>query len=117
MDSRKCPTCGSENVPKLVADETCHEYGGPTLWDKCKDAFHDGRRYDVELENIVRRLAQSVIDASDEEIEEDARQAGVNLSTDATRLEVEYWKSRAKTAELKVLTFYEEIKNLGGSNG
>ena len=38
----KCPICGSGDkaIRKLVPDETCCEYGGPTLWDPCKDKWH-----------------------------------------------------------------------------
>jgi len=106
---RPC-TCGHGHADHCYSDGTLKPW-----CDQCSCKAYDERRYDLELKNVVRQLAQSVVDASDEEIQEDARQAGVNLATDATRLEVEYWKSRAKTAELKVLTFYEEIKKLGGA--
>jgi hypothetical protein len=39
----KCPTCDSNRpeLRKLVADDICHEYGGPTLYDPCQDKWHD----------------------------------------------------------------------------
>jgi hypothetical protein len=43
-------------------------------------------RYDLQLKAVVDALSRSTIDATDEEIEEDARLAGVDLDADAARL-------------------------------
>lgn len=41
--ARSCPNCESEDkaVRRLMPDETCCEYGGPTLWDPCDDPWHN----------------------------------------------------------------------------
>jgi len=40
-----CPTCASTDpkIKRLVADDSCHEYDGPTLWDPCTDSWHEGK--------------------------------------------------------------------------
>ena len=45
MTADTCPTCGSEKreLRKLVQDDTCLEYGGPSLWDRCTDDWHNQR--------------------------------------------------------------------------
>jgi hypothetical protein len=43
-------------------------------------------RYDLQCRNLIDALARSIVDATDEEIEEDARQAGVNLRDHAVEL-------------------------------
>lgn len=43
-------------------------------------------RYDLQLKALVDALSRSIIDATDEEIQEDARLAGVDLDADAAQL-------------------------------
>ena len=43
-------------------------------------------RYDLQFNAMVDALSQSIIDATDQEIQEDARLAGVDLNADAARL-------------------------------
>jgi hypothetical protein len=43
-------------------------------------------RYDLQFKNLVDALSRSIRDATDEEIQEDARLAGVDLDTNAARL-------------------------------
>ncbi len=43
-------------------------------------------RYDLQFKNLVDALSRSIIDATDEEIQEDARLAGVDLDANAAQL-------------------------------
>ena len=47
-------------------------------------------RYDSQLRNVVRHLSQSIIEATDEEIREDARQAGVDLQAHAADMKRQF---------------------------
>src|SRR6185312_3401490 len=64
-------------------------------------------RYDLQLRNIVRHLSQSIIAASDEEIREDARQAGVDLQAHAADMKTRF-ENIAKRLRLKKLAAAKE---------
>lgn len=64
-------------------------------------------RYDLQLRNVVRHLAQSIVEATDEEIREDARQAGVNLQAHAADMKHKF-QSIAKTMRQKKLVAAKE---------
>lgn len=49
-----------------------------------------------QLENIIDAIGQSIIDASDEEIAEDARLDGVDLTANADRLRAMFRKTLAE---------------------
>ena len=58
----------------------------------------------------------NLFDKGDVELRREAWQAGYDFAASETARLTEqrdYWESRAKTAELKVLTFHEAIVNLG----
>jgi hypothetical protein len=65
-------------------------------------------RYDLQLRNIVRHLSQSIIAASDEEIREDARQAGVDLQAHAADMKIRF-ENIAKRLRLKKLAAAKEL--------
>lgn len=64
-------------------------------------------RYDLQLRNVVRHLSQSIIEATDEEIREDARQAGVDLQAHAANMKRQF-ESIAKTMRQKKLVAAKE---------
>ena len=64
-------------------------------------------RYDLQLKNVVRHLSQSIIEATDEEIREDARQAGVDLQAHAADMKRQF-ESIAKTMRQKKLVVAKE---------
>jgi|SRR6185312_500601 len=59
-------------------------------------------RYDLQIRNVVRQLSQSIVDATDEEIREDALQAGVDLQTHAAAMKRQF-ENIAKTLRQKKL--------------
>jgi hypothetical protein len=64
-------------------------------------------RYDLQLRNVVRHLSQSIIEATDEEIREDSRQAGVDLQAHAADMKRQF-ESIAKTMRQKKLVAAKE---------
>jgi|HubBroStandDraft_2_1064218.scaffolds.fasta_scaffold350994_2 hypothetical protein len=64
-------------------------------------------RYDLQLKNVVRHLSQSIIEATDEEIREDARQAGVDLQAHAADMKRQF-ETIAKTMRQKKLVVAKE---------
>jgi hypothetical protein len=73
-------------------------------------------RYDLQLRNVVRHLSQSIIEATDEEIREDARQAGIDLQAHATdmkrRFEDIAKKSRQKKLRAAKEAYEIEVQKL-----
>jgi hypothetical protein len=64
-------------------------------------------RYDLQLINVVRHVSHSIIEASDEEIREDARQAGVDLQAHAADMKTRF-ADIAKRIRQKKLTAAKE---------
>lgn len=64
-------------------------------------------RYDLQLRNVVRHLSQSIIEATDEQIREDAQEAGVDLKAHAAHMKL-LFESIAKTARQKKLVAAKE---------
>jgi hypothetical protein len=73
-------------------------------------------RYDLHLRNLVNALSRSIIEATDEEIEEDARLAGVDLDANAAQLKQMFTdtaKSRHKRKFVQAEEDYKrEVQNL-----
>jgi hypothetical protein len=73
-------------------------------------------RYDLQLRNVVRHLSQSIIEATDEEIHEDARQAGIDLQAHATDLKRRFEDIAKKSRQKKLVAAREaydlEVRNL-----
>ena len=64
-------------------------------------------RYDLQFRNVVRHLSRSIVEATDEEIREDARQAGVDLQAHAADMKRQF-ESIAKTIRQKKLVAARE---------
>jgi hypothetical protein len=73
-------------------------------------------RYDLQLRNVVRHLSQSVVDSTDEEIREDARQAGADLQAHAANMKRQFEDIEKKFRQKKLVaakqTYEIEVEKL-----
>ena len=74
-------------------------------------------RYDLQLRNVVRHLSQSIIEATDEEIREDARQAGIDLQAHAADMKLRFGDIAKRLRQKKLVAAKEayeiEVEKLG----
>lgn len=64
-------------------------------------------RYDLQLRNVVRHLSRSIIEATDEEIREDALRAGVDLQAHATNMKRQFEDVAKKLRQKKLVAAKE----------
>ena len=67
-------------------------------------------RYDLQVKNLVDALSRSIRDATDEEIQEDARLAGVDLDANAARLKGRFAEMAQRFHKRKFFQAQEEYQ-------
>jgi hypothetical protein len=60
-------------------------------------------RYDLQLKNVVHALSRSFVEATDEEIQEDAKIAGFDLDANATELKQMFANTSKKFHQRKLV--------------